>query len=155
MALEARDLRISMTLTDQTDALGDLARAIISLMEGSLQASIVLEDNPGIHEWEFRREDGTAHLRIHSWADRGSGEDALVLSQERTVSLVCQLPALAREMILVLEVLRVGHDPEDWGRLSPRHPFPGTELRRLHQLMAIQNRKAAEWAASSRRKPAR
>lgn len=144
LALEADDLRVAMQTTDETDALGDLTRAVIVLLEGAEHASVVLEDAPGVHEWNFTREADMVRLRIHSWADRRSGHADMVLSQERSASLACPLLALARELVLVLDVLWVGHGPEGWKRLSPRHPFPIPERRRLQQLLAIAARRAAE-----------
>ena len=62
LALEADDLRVAMQATDQTDALGDLARATATLLEGGEHASVVLEDSPGVHEWTFERRDLPAPL---------------------------------------------------------------------------------------------
>lgn len=151
VALEADDLRIAMQTTDQTDALGDLARAVVALLEGEARASLVLEDAPGVHEWTFERQGELVHLGIHSWADRRSGSADLMLSQERTISLACPMTSLARELVLVLDVLWVGHGPDGWSRLSPRHPFPAPERRRLRQLLAVEARKGAERTAARQR----
>lgn len=148
VALEADDLRIAMQATDDTDALGDLIRAVISLLEGADHASVVLEDAPGVHEWTFERDGEIITVRVHSWADRRSGHAELTLSQERSATLSCSLTALAREVILVLDVLWVGHGPDGWRRLSPRHPFPTPERRRLQQLMAVVARRRAEQRAA-------
>jgi len=144
VALEADDLRVAMQATDATDALGDLARAIATLMEGATHASVVLEDAPGVHEWTFERRDTNVHLRIHSWADRSSGSADMVLSQERTVAIACPIAAFARELVLVLDVLWVGHGPDGWGRLSPKHPYPRAERRRLRQLLSVTARRHTE-----------
>jgi hypothetical protein len=144
IALEADDLRVAMQATDETDALGDLARAVIVLLEGETHASLVLEDAPGVHEWSFEREGDLIHLRVHSWADRRSGHADLTLSQERSAALACPAIALARELVLVLDVLWVGHGPDGWKRLSPKHPFPVNERRRLQQLLAVAARREAE-----------
>jgi hypothetical protein len=144
VALEADDLRVAMQATDETDALGDLARAAVTLLEGGERASVVLEDAPGVHEWTFERHGEIVHLRIHSWADRRSGSADMVLSQERSVALACPLTALARELVLVLDVLWVGHGPDGWKRLSPRHPYPTAERRRLRQQLAVAARREAE-----------
>lgn len=144
LAIEADDLRVAMQATDETDALGDLARAVIVLLEGEPRASLVLEDSPGVHEWSLERDDDLVHLRIHSWADRKSGHADLVLSQERSAELACPLLALAREVVLVLDVLWVGHGPDGWRRLSPKHNFPIPERRRLQQLLSVQARREAE-----------
>lgn len=144
LALEADDLRIAMQATDATDALGDLTRAVVTLLEGAEHASLVIEDAPGVHEWSFERDGDVVRLRIHSWADRRSGHAEMTLSQERTVALSCRLPALARELILVLDVLWVGHGPDGWQRLSPQHPFPARDRRRLQQLLAVDARRLAE-----------
>jgi hypothetical protein len=146
VALEADDLRIAMQATDETDALGDLARAAATLLEGAEHASVVLEDAPGVHEWTFERRGEFVHLRIHSWADRTSGTADMVFSQERTVAIACPLAALARELVLVLDVLWVGHGPDGWSRLSPRHAYPRGERRRLRQLLAVAARRTAEQA---------
>jgi hypothetical protein len=146
IALEADDLRVAMQATDETDALGDLARAIITLLEGEARASLVVEDAPGVHEWSFDREEELVQLRIHSWADRQSGSEDMVLSQERTVGIVCPLTVLARELALVLDVLWVGHGTAGWDRLSPKHPYPGAERRRLRQLLAVIARRTTEQA---------
>ncbi len=148
VALEADDLRVAMQATDATDALGDLARAVITLLEGEEHASVVVEDAPGVHEWSLERAGDVVNLRIHSWADRSSGSADLVFSQERTVSLACPLSALARELVLVLDVLWVGHGPDGWARLSPKYPYPATERRRLRQLFAVKARRDAEQRAS-------
>ncbi len=144
VALEADDLRIAMQATDETDALGDLTRAAATLLEGAEHASVVLEDAPGVHEWTFERRGDDVHLRIHSWADRTSGSADMVFSQERTVAIACPLVALARELVLVLDVLWVGHGPDGWSRLSPRHVYPRSERRRLRQLLAVAARRTAE-----------
>jgi hypothetical protein len=144
VALEADDLRVSMQATDQTDALGDLARAVATLLEGGDRASVVLEDAPGVHEWTFERKGTAVHLRIHSWADRSSGSANMVLSQERSVAIACPLTALARELVLVLDVLWVGHGPDGWARMSPKHGNPKSERRRLRQLLSVEARRAVE-----------
>jgi hypothetical protein len=144
VALEADDLRVAMQATDQTDALGDLARATATLLEGADRASVVLEDAPGVHEWSFERRGSVVHLRIHSWADRRSGSPDMVLSQERSVAIACPLTVLARELVLVLDVLWVGHGPDGWARMSPKHPYPKTERRRLRQLLSVEARRAVE-----------
>jgi hypothetical protein len=144
LALEADDLRVAMQATDNTDALGDLARATAMLLEGGERASVVLEDAPGVHEWTFERRDEVVHIKIHSWADRSSGAADMVLSQERSVSIAVPLAVLARELVLVLDVLWLGHGPDGWARLSPRHPYPKNERRRLRQLLAVSARRAVE-----------
>ena len=144
VALEADDLRVAMQATDETDALGDLTRAAVTLLEGVDRASLVLEDAPGVHEWTFERQGELVQLRIHSWADRRSGSADMVMSQERSVALACPLAVLARELVLVLDVLWVGHGPDGWARLSPKHPFPAAERRRLRQLLAVAARRRAE-----------
>ena len=144
IALEADDLRVAMQATDNTDALGDLARATAAVLEGTERASVVLEDSPGVHEWSFERREEIVHLKIHSWADRSSGNADMVLSQERSVSIACPIAALARELVLVLDVLWVGHGPDGWARLSPKHPYPKAERRRLRQLLAVSARRAVE-----------
>ncbi len=144
VALEADDLRVAMQATDETDALGDLTRAAVTLLEGVDRASLVLEDAPGVHEWTFERQGELVQLRIHSWADRRSGSADMVMSQERSVALACPLAVLARELVLVLDVLWVGHGPDGWARLSPKHPFPAAERRRLRQLLAVAARRSAE-----------
>lgn len=68
----------------------------------------------------------------------------MVMSQERSVSLACPLTVLARELVLVLDVLWVGHGPDGWARLSPKHPFPASERKRLRQLLAVAARRSAE-----------
>lgn len=144
VALEADDLRVAMQATDETDALGDLTRAAVTLLEGGAHASLVLEDAPGVHEWTFERQGDLVQLRIHSWADRRSGSSDMVMSQERSVALACPLTVLARELVLVLDVLWVGHGPDGWARLSPKHLFPAAERRRLRQLLAVEARRSAE-----------
>jgi hypothetical protein len=153
VALEADDLRVAMQATDETDALGDLTRAVIMLLEGEPRATVVLEDAPGVHEWTFERQDDQVQLRIHSWADRRSGSADMVLSQERTVAIVCPLATIARELVLVLDVLWVGHGEEGWTRLSPRHPYPAPERRRLRQLLSVAARRNAEQHGSGDRSP--
>lgn len=148
IALEADDLRVAMQATDETDALGDLARAVVALLEGASRASVVVEDAPGVHEWTFEKSGDIVHLKIHSWADRRSGTSDMTLSQERTVAMACPLASLARELVLVLDVLWVGHGPDGWARLSPIHPYPATERRRLRQLFAVEARREAERAAN-------
>ena len=144
IALEADDLRVAMQATDGSDALGDLARATVSLLEGAERASVVIEDAPGVHEWTFEREGETVNLQIHSWADRRSHSADMTLSQERSVELACALTALARELVLVLDVLWIGHGPDGWARLSPKYAYPAAERRRLRQLLAVMARRAAE-----------
>jgi hypothetical protein len=148
VALEADDLRVAMQATDGSDALGDLARATVALLEGAERASVVIEDAPGVHEWTFERDGENVNLQIHSWADRQSRSADMTLSQERSVELVCGLAALARELVLVLDVLWVGHGPDGWARLSPKHPYPAPERRRLRQLLAVTARRTAERQAS-------
>jgi hypothetical protein len=148
LALEADDLRVAMQATDGSDALGDLARATVTLLEGADRASVVIEDAPGVHEWTFERDGENVHLQIHSWADRRSQSTEMTLSQERSVELVCALTALARELVLVLDVLWIGHGPDGWARLSPKYAYPAQERRRLRQLLAVAARRTVERRAS-------
>jgi hypothetical protein len=141
VALETDDLHVAMHATDATDALGDIVRAVITLFEGAERASVVLEDAPGVHEWTFEREAELVRLQVHSWADRRSGRADLTMSQERMVAVTCSLQLLARELVLIMDVLWVGHGPDGWSRLSPRHPFPARERRRLQQFLAVAARR--------------
>jgi len=150
IALEADDLRVAMQATDNTDALGDLARATATLLEGGERASVVVEDSPGVHEWSFERRGEIVHLKIHSWADRSSGTADMVMSQERSVAIACPITVLARELVLVLDVLWVGHGPDGWARLSPKYPYPKVERRRLRQLLSVTARRAVENAGGER-----
>lgn len=149
VALEADDLRVAMQATDGTDALGDLARATTTLLEGAERASVVIEDAPGVHEWTFERDGDSVNLRIHSWADRRSHTADMTLTQERSVEIACALTALARELVLVLDVIWIGHGPDGWGRLSPKWPYPAAERRRLRQLLAVAARRTAERGTTS------
>ncbi len=149
IALEADDLRVAMQATDGTDALGDLTRATVTLLEGADHASVVIEDDPGVHEWTFEREGSSVNLRIHSWADRRSHSADMTLSQERSVEIACALTALARELVLVLDVIWIGHGPDGWSRLSPKWAYPAGERRRLRQLLAVSARRTAERRAAS------
>ena len=60
------------------------------------------------------------------------------------MAIACPLTVLARELVLVLDVLWVGHGPDGWARMSPRHAFPKNERRRLRQLLAVSARRAVE-----------
>ncbi len=59
-----------------SDALGDLLRCVVQLLEGGDDAWCVWEDDPGEHKWVFRRYGDTIELQIRRFPTSFSGYGA-------------------------------------------------------------------------------
>lgn len=122
-----------------TDALGDLLRCVIQLLEGYEAAWCIWEDDPGEHKWIFVRHDDAVEIRILRFPTSFPGYCAPENWATPIFQTTC--PLLKFAIKVRNEVRRLANDVgAKRYQNSLGHDFPQTSFDRLQRL--IQERSA-------------
>jgi hypothetical protein len=133
---EIRDGVDAAALTAQflSDALGDLSRAVLTLLQGLLQSKCSWQEEPGEYRWLFEQRSEHLHIRIIWFDDTFSRQldqrGKLIFESE------CQLRQFAVQMRDELERLLAQHGEAGYKSSWVNHDFPLPELEKLNQLLA-------------------
>ncbi len=103
-----------------SDALGDLANAILSSLSGAEAAKCVFEEEPGAYFWQFERDGDRVKVRISGLTER-----RLKLAQ------TCSLRELAVAMLVALDNVRSEWGIDGYRKQWIEHPFPEAAHARL------------------------
>jgi len=127
-----------------TDALGDLLRCVVQLLQGYESAWCVWEDDPGEHKWLFRRyaDDADAvEIRILRFPTSFSGYGAPEEWATTIFEATCPVLKFAVKVRNAVRQLASEVDADQY-RLRWGHEFPQPSFDTLRQL--IQQRRAAK-----------
>lgn len=118
-----------------SDALGDLARAVIALLQGAPGSTCSWEEEPGAYRWIFNRQGEDLQIEILWFEDPLSFEPQepgkrIFLSQ-------CRLRRFAAQLRDQLQGLLAEHGEEGYRRNWGLHDFPTYELNNLDELLAL------------------
>jgi hypothetical protein len=124
----------TVTASYLSDALGDLVRAVIRLVEGQPEASASFEEEPGEYRWRFfRKAPDRLSVRIlefpQLWAYRPDEEGKPVLEAE------CRLRTFAGAILSELQRLLAEYGAAGYREKWVQHDFPREEMERLQQLL--------------------
>jgi len=124
-----------MTVSYLSDALGDMTRAVVRLLQGSQDERVSFLGEPGEHVWTLRSEDGKT-LRVEvAWFEDWVEVDK---SQEKreVFSTECRLLDFAQEVHAVLDRLMEKYGLEGYEQRWVEHEFPLTDSAKLKQEFA-------------------
>ncbi len=118
-----------------SDALGDLTRVVVALLQGAEQATLTWDEEPEVTEWRFERQDDDVDVRITLFNDWSSYRRSRAQSGERPFSVRCPLSRLAGEVLdelwRIYETFGVAGYKERW----LMHAFPLQEYTQLQGLL--------------------
>lgn len=116
-----------------TDALGQLLKAVKTLLEGAVRAECSWQEEPGEYRWLFEVDRNDLHIRILEFPEfytpLPEGEGQQVLSASGPLRDLAAVIARGAGDVLI----KYGEDGyvEDW----IRHPFPTGVLRTVEKLL--------------------
>lgn len=131
LGLGATDARLSVAVIDLTDALGDLAAAVLRLADGGDRAEATVLDDER-HEFlltfERRGRDGVAVEVIRAEAPRDLEPGA---PERVLLAAACSLREVIQAMVDCLDEIVRSYGIDGYEAMWPAHPFPRDVRRRL------------------------
>ncbi len=131
----------TLTASYLSDALGDLTRAVIALLQGAERATLTWQEEPSVIEWRFERQGDDVVVRLTRFADNTSYGRSQAQPGELPFSVRCPLTRLGSE---ILDELWRIHDTVGIDGYKERwkmHPFPLQEYRQLRALLRERSRR--------------
>lgn len=122
-----------------TDALGDLLRCVVQLLDGYAMAWCVWEDDPGEHKWAFHRRGELVEIRILRFPNSNSGYGAPDEWATTIFEMTC--PLLKFAMKVRNEARRLANEIGADQHRHQRYVFPRELFSTLQRL--IQESRAA------------
>ena len=117
-----------------TDALGDLLRCVVQLLEGHEEVWCVWEDDPGEHKWTFHCSGELLRIRILRFPTSFSGYGAPDAWATVLFETTCALLKFATKVRNEVRRLLQEVGPEEYRRRLG-HEFPQAYYQRLRQLI--------------------
>jgi hypothetical protein len=124
-----------------SDALGDLTRAVIALLQGAEGAAVAWQQEPGVVEWRFQRQADDVVVRITRFADNTSYGRSQVRPGESAFRVRCPLTRLGNEVLDELWHIHETVGIEGYKERWKMHPFPLEEYRQLRAVLRERSRR--------------
>jgi hypothetical protein len=116
-----------------SDAIGDLLRVVISLLEGARRGTCLWEQEPGEYRWLFTRQDEQIQIRIVSFGQTFSRQ--FDEEGECVLTVQCSLLKFPTKLSKQLEQLLATWDENGyhstWG-----YPFPQEDFQKMKRLLS-------------------
>lgn len=129
--LSCQDQAVEMTVSYLHNSLRDLASAVIALVNGATEVSVIFMDEPGEHRLVLRRKDQTTvSLEVRwyeDWYSWGIGRSDF----ETRFSGVTRLVHLRGQVLSTLKQILDEYGEVGYQQMWCRHKFPIEELRQL------------------------
>lgn len=126
-----------MRISYLSDALGDLAKAVVSLLKGADEAATFFMDEPGEHLWVMQRHGELLQIQIQ-WFDDWLSWGLVTPETGQTVfEAETSLIDFARQLKSQLDALLERHGIEGYAQLWCEHEFPMPEYQQLEKLLAL------------------
>ncbi len=126
---------VALTASYLSDALGDLTRAVIALLQGAEQATLTWDEEPGVAEWRFERQGDDVDVRITLFDNRTSSRAFRARPVEPPFQMRTPLVRLAGEVLdelwRIYETVGVAGYQERWKMQA----FPLQEYTHLRYLL--------------------
>jgi hypothetical protein len=120
-----RDTKVELTASYLSDALGNLARAVVRLMRGMEQARVSWDEEPGEYRWLMVRTDERVSIRIlwfdSQFPERPDQEGRTVF--ETSCRLVDLAGQVTSQLLVLLETLGEAEYIRQWGMEFPRNEY--------------------------------
>ena len=126
---------LTMTVSYLSDALGDLARAVISLLSEHAVGKVICswQDEPGEYRWMMLREGDAVRVQIVMFDDCFSRKDCA--KGRRLIRWECSLLRLATQVKGQMHQLLNDLGEDGYKERWVNHDFPMQEFMRLSELI--------------------
>lgn len=131
--------RATVIASYHSDALGDLVRAVIRLLEGQPEASAAFYDEPGEYRWRFVRK-GTDRLLIRMLEFPKLWSRDIYPDEEGkpVLDAECRLRTFAGAVLSELQRLQAEYGLAGYREKWVHHEFPVEEQEKLRKLLRRQ-----------------
>jgi hypothetical protein len=131
---------VTLTASYLSDALGDLTRAVVALLQGAEQAALTWDEEPGVVDWHFERQGDEVDVCIMLFDGWRGYYASCRQPVEPPFRVRCPLSRLAGEVLDELwrihETMGVDGYKERW----KLHAFPLQEYEQLRVLLHTHRR---------------
>jgi hypothetical protein len=133
-ALRVADSFVEVSASYLSDALGNLCRAVISLLEGEVVVRTSFDEEPGEYRWVMERTSETVRVRILEFGELWSN---LPDESGRAIfDALCPLSEFALALVVTLSELWGEYGETRYRERWGEHDFPTSEMHRLGELLA-------------------
>lgn len=122
-----------------TDALGDLVRSVVALLEGAKRAEFSWTSERRDYDWLLTSRDGKLFLRVTQYRDWVGQREATDRGKP-VLKLRCDLRAFTAAVLAELAALYTTLGLKGYKHRWVQHEFPYAEYRRLEALLAASSR---------------
>ena len=116
-----------------SDALGDLSRAILTLLQGASSARTFFEEEPGEYRWLLERIGPDVRIQLLWFDDLNEAPDS---EGEVLVDGRCSLYEFATAVALELRRLYRRYGEQGYLEEWAAHPFPTSEMRQIEEAIS-------------------
>lgn len=125
----ADDAHAKLTASYLSDALGDLAKATVRLLNGSPLEHVSFEEEPGEYRWVLKQfATGRMVVRVLGFPDANESPDD---SGSVLLQFTCATEEFAEAVRGALDAVLEEHGEHEYKRLWIEYPFPSEALREL------------------------
>ena len=135
--------RVDLTASFLSDALGDLARAVVALLRGANHVEVTWLSEPGVAEWRVDRDGENVDITIILFDDWVAYRAGRARRVDQPFVAQCPLVRLAKEVLDELWQLLQSVGIDGYKQRWKKHDFPITEYEQLKGLLR-------EWKRLSR-----
>lgn len=113
----------TVTASYLSDALGDLADAVISIADGAKEAQAAFTEEPGTYLWKFMQDGKDVHMEIHEYAD-WLNDDIEDEPSKLIIEGTCTRLALMHAMVWCMKDVLDEYGFDCYLTKWIEHPFP-------------------------------
>lgn len=126
---------VDLTASFLSDALGDLTRAVVTLLQGADYVVFAWLSEPGVAEWRVDRHDEDIDITITLFDDWVAYRAGRARRVGQPFTTQCPLVRLANEVLDELWQLRQTVGLDGYKQRWKAHDFPLTEYKQLKRLL--------------------
>jgi hypothetical protein len=123
----------SLSASYLSDALGNLANAVIKILKGEKEARASFDEEPGEYRWVFTNDNNVVDIKIFSfkdlWTNKNDSEGDLVFSSKITTK------ELGNAILECLKNILKEYSPEEYKKKWIDHEFPMAQYSELEKLV--------------------
>ena len=125
--LASEEMSVTISASYMSDALGDLSRAVLELVQGEGESRCSFEEEPGEYRWIFTRTDGEAGVDLHILWFNDAFEKQPDERGKEVFAAATTMPELVRALVAALDEVRDSHGVEGYRERWVEHDFPEDE----------------------------
>ncbi len=133
VTLTAAESSVRMTASYVHDSLGNLADAVLGLVDGKSETTAVFMDEPGEHHLHFRRERDQVAVTVTWYDDWASWNMSPKTAPKTVLSTTASLMDLRRLVTEALADVLKEHGMQGYKEKWSEHEFPVAQYERLRE----------------------